>query len=90
MTPHNLKSKYTSDYIKIYIPQNDEFEKIFGDKTAYYGDYYRINIKSSDEAVKIIDENKKFFNDFEILKGDMDDVFLNITGRKFKEENDEK
>ena len=89
-TPHNLKSKYTSDYIKIYIPQNDEFEKIFGDKTAYYGDYYRINIKSSDEAVKIIDENKKFFNDFEILKGDMDDVFLNITGRKFKEENDEK
>ena len=55
-TPHNLKSKYTSDYIKIYMPQNEEFEKIFGDKTKYYGDYYRIN----------------------------------ITGRKFKEDNDEK
>ncbi len=89
-TPHNLKSKYTSDYIKIYMPQNEEFEKIFGDKTSYYGDYYRINIKDSDEAVKIIDGNKKFFQDFEILKGDMDDVFLNITGRKFKEDNDEK
>lgn len=89
-TPHKLKSKYTSDYIKIYMPQNEEFEKIFGDKTKYYGDYYRINIKDSDEAVKIIDGHKKFFSDFEILKGDMDDVFLNITGRKFKEDNDEK
>lgn len=82
-TPHSLKNQYTSDYIKVYTPQNEEFEKLMGERAVYYGDYYRINIKNSEEGLKLIKKNPEFFKDIEITKGDMDDVFLNITGKKF-------
>ncbi len=51
-------------------------------------DYYvvndTINIKldSCFDGLDIIDKYKKQIKEFEILRGDMDDVFLNITGRK--------
>lgn len=82
-TPHNLKNKYSNDYIKVYMPKNEEFENAFGEGLEYLGDFYQIKIKDSIEAKKIIKKYEKFFNDFEIVKGDMDDVFLNITGKKF-------
>ncbi len=84
-TPHNLKNQYASDYIKNYIAKDEEFEKIFGDKAVYSGDCYRINVKDSEEARELIETHKEYFKDFEVLKGDMDDVFLNITGKKFGE-----
>ncbi len=80
-TPHNLKNKYSSDYIKAYMPENPEFEKKFGDGLEYEGEYYKIKIKNSEEAKKIIKKYNEYLTDFEVLKGDMDDVFLNITGK---------
>lgn len=87
-TPHNLKMKYTTDYIKAYMPKSEEFEKSFGKPVEYLGDCYRIDVKDSGEARKIINDYKDFLTDFEIQKGDMDDVFLNITGRKFVQGED--
>lgn len=84
-TPHNLKTKYSSDYIKAYMPQNPEFEKAFDGALSYEGDAYRINVKSSLDAKEILKKYDKFITDFEVLKGDMDDVFLNITGKKLTE-----
>lgn len=84
-TPHNLKSKYTSDFLVAYMPQSEEFERLMGDRAVYTGDCYKIKIESSAEAAELIEQHKEYFTDFEVLKGDMDDVFLNITGRKFDE-----
>lgn len=84
-TPHNLKSKYTSDFLVAYMPQSEEFERLMGDRAVYAGDCYKIKIESSAEAAELIEQHKEYFTDFEVLKGDMDDVFLNITGRKFDE-----
>lgn len=91
-TPHNLKNQFSSDYIKAYMQKNEEFELAFGEGLEYKGEYYQIKIKNSVEAKKIIKKYDKFLTDFEIVKGDMDDVFLTITGKKFEqgEENDEK
>lgn len=89
-TPHNLKNQYSSDYIKAYMPQNEEFEKAFDGELTYFGDCYLIKVKDSLDAKKIINKYEKYLTDFEILKGDMDDVFLNITGKNFVHgENDE-
>ncbi|MBP3431792.1 MAG: ABC transporter ATP-binding protein [Clostridia bacterium] len=82
-TPHNLKSKYSSDYIKAYMPKNEEFEKAYGKDIEYVGDCYRIKIKDSQEAKRILTTFDKYLTDFEVVKGDMDDVFLNITGKNF-------
>lgn len=81
-TPHNLKTKYSSDYIKAYMPQNEEFEKMFGEGLVYEGDSYRIEVKNSEQAREIINKYSPYITDFEVLKGDMDDVFLNITGKR--------
>ncbi len=90
-TPHNLKNKYSSDYIKAYMPRNEEFEKNL-DEFEYEGEFYKIRVKDSTHAKKLISENSEFLNDFEVLKGDMDDVFLNITGKNWGngESNEEK
>jgi len=90
-TPHNLKNKYSSDYLKVYMDRNEEFESQL-DKFEYLGDCYLIPIKDSNEAKTLISKYDAYLTDFEILKGDMDDVFLRITGRSLEngEGSDEK
>lgn len=86
-TPHRLKSKYAGDYIKAFMDKNEEFEELFekdfSKKLEYLGDYYKIKIKNSVEATELLNKYNKYLTDFEVLKGDMDDVFLNITGKNF-------
>lgn len=86
-TPHKLKNQYAGDYIKAFMPQNDEFETLFatdfGTKLEYMGDFYKIKIKNSEEAKNLLIKYSDFLTDFEVLKGDMDDVFLSITGKNF-------
>ncbi len=87
-TPHNLKTQYSSDYIKVYMPQNAKFEKALDRQFSYEGDAYRINVKDSRDAKEVINRYSDFITDFEVLKGDMDDVFLNITGKKLTEHSE--
>ena len=37
-------------------------------------------IKTLEEATELIIKNKSLFKDYEVVKGKMDDVFLNATG----------
>lgn len=90
-TPHRLKNKFSSDYVKAYMPRNEEFEAEL-DAFEYLGDCYLIPIKDSIEARDFINKYKDILTDFEVIKGDMDDVFLRITGRNLvnEEKSDEK
>ncbi len=89
-TPHNLKNQFSSDYIKAYMPKNEEFEKKIKQEIKYNADHYLIKIKNSEEAKEIIKKYDNYLTDFEVVKGDMDDVFLNITGKNFVQaENEE-
>ena len=45
-------------------------------------DAYRIAIPDTKTASNLIIEHQDIFNDFEITKGKMDDVFLQVTGKK--------
>lgn len=82
-TPINLKEKYTSNYLKIYIEKNIETEKRF-DKFDYKTNAYYIPFDNSEDVIKFIEKNKDILTDFEVIKGDMDDVFLNVTGRELE------
>lgn len=81
-TPLELKNKYTSDYIKAYLDKNEQLEKLLNkDKIqfSYFeeNNFYKIYIKNSELSVELLNKYKDYIKDFEILKGDMDDVFLN-------------
>ena len=79
-TPHKLKNQYSSDYIKAYMPRNQEFEEKLED-FEYNGEFYLIKIKNSQQAKEMLKKYEQYITDFEVLKGDMDDVFLRITGK---------
>lgn len=95
-TPHRLKVKYAGDYIKAYMPRSEEFEKLYlsdrGVELEHNGEFYMMKIKDSEDAKELLKKYDKYLTDFEILKGDMDDVFLSITGKVFAhgENNEEK
>ena len=80
-TPISLKEKYTNNYLKIYTEKNSLIEsrfKAFDYKTnAYY-----IPFDNSSDVISFIEKNKDILIDFEVIKGDMDDVFLNVTGKE--------
>ena len=81
-TPLELKNKYTSDYIKAYLDKNEQLEELLTkDKIQYSyfeeNNFYKIYIKNSELSVELLNKYKDYIKDFEILKGDMDDVFLN-------------
>lgn len=81
-TPLELKNKYTSDYIKAYLDKNEQLEELLNkDKIQYTyfveNNFYKIYIKNSELSVELLNKYKDYIKDFEILKGDMDDVFLN-------------
>ena len=82
-TPINLKEKYTKNYLKIYIDKNSEIEKKFNN-FEYKTNAYYIPFESPKEVISFIENNKDILTDFEVIKGDMDDVFLNVTGKELE------
>ena len=86
-TPHELKNKYANDYIKFYN-KKDEAEEFFvglGKHIRKERDFILVKLDSTNEVPKYIAQKPEIFDDFEVLKGNMDDVFLNVTGKDLKE-----
>lgn len=86
-TPHELKNKYASDFIKFYN-NREEAENYFS-KLGYTvnagRDYTEVELKSTTEVSKFFKDKPRLFDDFEVLKGNMDNVFLKVTGKDLKD-----
>ncbi len=83
-TPAELKTKYTSSRLVWYAPQNPENDKLLTDLSFTYDvDHYNISFKGS--ITEFLYNNRESITDYEVLKGNMDDVFLNLTGKELKE-----
>ena len=78
-----LRLKYSNDRVKI-IPKNGLEDKLIKEKVEYYStnDVLNIIVEDCFEGLKVVDKYREDIEEFEILRGDMDDVFINITGRK--------
>lgn len=80
-TPLELKNKYTGDFISIYSIKKEDIDKL-GLKYKIIPNGYRIEVKDTEDATKLITTYPNLFKDYEVIKGKMDDVFLNATGIK--------
>lgn len=78
-TPLDLKNKYAKDIINIYHIEEHDIMKL---KLPYtkIRDGFKIEVENTSIATDLIIKNKEIFKDYEIIKGKMDDVFLNATG----------
>ena len=61
-------------------PIQDRYKEILENK-----EYFEIEVDSTKNARDIIVNNPDLFDDFEVIKGKMDNVFLNVTGKDIKE-----
>ncbi len=83
-TPAELKTGYASSRLVWYAEESDENAGILkGMEYTYDSDHYNVKFKNS--ITDLLYEYKNKITDFEIIKGSMDDVFLNLTGREIAE-----
>jgi len=88
-TPNQLKNAYSTDSLYAYMPTDGEFERALNKediKFRYIEDKsaYRISVKDTEEAKTLLAKFDKYLTDIEMVKGNMDDVFLNVTGKDIK------
>jgi len=80
-SPTELKTGYASSRLVWYTQECDENAGILkGMEFTYDSDHY--NVKFKESITDLLYEYKNKITDFEIIKGSMDDVFLNLTGRE--------
>ena len=88
-TPIELKEKFSKNTLKIYVEETDnnanKLKEIFNN-IEYDKDHYSIKIDNMD-FLKVQDEDfQKLLKDIEIVKGNLQDVFINIAGKRFVNE----
>ena len=86
-TPFSLKETYAKDQLKL-IPRQetaDHLIRYFAEKKAGVKkreEFLIVDLPESMAALPILNEIKGWINGFEVVQGSMDDVFLNVTGKK--------
>ena len=82
-TPDALKNDYSCDVMRLVTPKSAATEDLLNSANlnySYASGAYSVKLHNLNEAVDFLNDHR--FEDFEILKGNMDDVFLNVTGKK--------
>lgn len=86
-TPNNLKKKYASNSFVWYTGKSEFAETLLNNEGLsfeYAGDAYKIKISNSSDATRLVTSYPQI-SDYEVIKGNMDDVFLKITGKRLGE-----
>ena len=83
-TTDKLKEKYAKDKMIIYFDdeKSDFIENYLKENNYEFfiqNNNITIEINTTLDSIKIIDDCRIYINSFEVIKGSMDDVFLNIT-----------
>jgi len=86
-TPSELKTKYASSKLVWYVEETKEASSLLdGTEHSYDADHYNVKIDSIKEGItEFIYKNRNEITDYEIIKGTMDNVFLNLTGKTLVE-----
>lgn len=85
-TPTELKLKYAKDIFKIKAVDKKTFAEKLKQKNINYtkvADQFLIPVTSPQDCIDMLFENKDNIGSFEMIKGSMDDVFINVL-RKIK------
>ena len=90
-TPAQLKSQYAASKLVWYTKEGEPSKQVIDSasqanlkvkKAVYDADHYTISFEGI--ITDFLYENRDKIVDYEVIKGSMDDVFLNLTGKEFK------
>lgn len=82
-TPLMLKNTYAQDFITLYGVDEEKVKALSLEYEKTRG-AFRLSVPNTAKATELIIEHPDLFTDYEIAKGRMDDVFLNVTGKKLE------
>lgn len=88
-TPENLKAKFSTDIVKLTADGShrsaveDEL-KAQGISYDFLVDTFIIHTKNGLSLIDTVAKLKPILSSVEMIKGDMDSVFLNVVGRRFE------
>lgn len=87
-TPFDLKEKYAKDKLCLKPGREPEIIKLLSEKGISYekkADLLEIKLQTTMEALPLLKAAEPFLEGFTVVKGSMDDVFLEITGKEIRE-----
>ncbi|HPG92752.1 MAG TPA: ABC transporter ATP-binding protein [Clostridia bacterium] len=87
-TPNQLKERYSKDKLLLTVKNIDTVvEKLKADKHKFKVnvDVITVDIPNTLGSIPIFEKFKDEITSFEVLKGTMDDVFINITGKEIRQ-----
>ena len=86
-SPHELKTRYANDFIRFYthLDQAEQALSSQGLTVRRERDFLEVEIENTAKVLHYIQQYPDIFDDFEVLKGNMDTVFLKVTGKNIKE-----
>lgn len=85
-SPAQLKEKYAKNKL-VFTPKNERLvEKLINDQVAFEqtGATLTVHIEETLDAIELSERYQEHLESYEVLKGTMDDVFLNVTGRELR------
>jgi ABC-2 type transport system ATP-binding protein len=88
-TPYALKKEFTKDKAYITTKNESELERLLVQYDLKYvkkEDFYKIEAENIDRLLQVLSLCKEDIRNIEIKKGTFNDVFLEITGKKIREE----
>ncbi len=88
-TPYALKKQYTKDKAFITTKNETELEQLLQQYQLEFvkkEGYYRVDAENIQPLLQVLSQQKDVITDIEIKKGTFNDVFLEITGKKIREE----
>lgn len=87
-TPYSLKEEYSGEFLKLAAGDHVKLEKILAEENLLWdknGEIYVIKLGNTKDAIDILNRIKDAIDSFEVIHGNMDDVFINITGKEIRE-----
>jgi ABC-2 type transport system ATP-binding protein len=88
-TPYALKKMYTKDKAYINTENEEELERLLAEYQLDYmkkDGYYKVEAEDLAHFLEVLSVHKEYITNIEIKKGTFNDVFLEITGKKIREE----
>ncbi|MBQ3213464.1 MAG: ABC transporter ATP-binding protein [Clostridia bacterium] len=86
-TPNKLKNKYAYDFVRIYDYEKSLLEDLQKEELRFEKnkEYLEVSFDNISKAKQFVVNYNNKIKDFEVIKGKMDNVFLNVTGKILKE-----
>ena len=81
-SPVALKSAHAGSRLLWYAPRTEKNDRrLAGREFRYEADHYAVPFRG--DVTELLWKNRDVMTDYEVVKGSMDDVFLQLTGKEF-------